>query len=227
MCSAGLVHASRTRAKCASGADDHGVSAQAPQPEPQDTLVLRAYAFAEAAHRGQRRKDDRAFIAHPVRVARLLAARGYDEEVVAAALLHDVVEDTPVTLDDVREHFGARVAELVGCVNENPDLPLTERKRADREGVRRSPDGARAICAADKVCNVSDLHEAASDSAEQILARFAGGLDAQVKRFSAELSMLEETDTDRGLRDAMRAELGGLRTQARRRAATPRQRRTR
>ena len=189
--------------------------------------MLRAYAFAEAAHRGQRRKDDRAFIAHPVRVARLLAARGYDEEVVAAALLHDVVEDTPVTLDDVHEQFGARVAELVACVTENPDLPITERKRAYREGMRRSPDAARAICAADKVCNVSDLREAASDSAEQVLARFAGGLDAQVKRFSAELSMLEETDTDRGLRDAMRVELGALRTQARRRAATPRQRRTR
>ena len=70
--------------------------------------MLRAYAFAEAAHRGQRRKDDRAFIAHPVRVARLLAARGYDEEVVAAALLHDVVEDTPVTLDEVREQLRRR-----------------------------------------------------------------------------------------------------------------------
>jgi hypothetical protein len=127
----------------------------------------------------------------------------------------------------VREHFDERVAELVACVTEDPDLPASERKRAYREGVRKSPDAARAICAADKVCNVSDLHEAASDSADEILERFAGGLDAQVKRFSAELSMLEETGTDRGLRDAMRVELGVLRTQARRRAATPRQRRTR
>jgi guanosine-3',5'-bis(diphosphate) 3'-pyrophosphohydrolase len=205
------------------------VSAQAPQDEPQESLVLRAYAFAEAAHRGQRRKDDRAFIAHPVRVARLLAARGYDDEVVAAALLHDVVEDTPVTLNEVRERFGERVAELVACVTEDPSLPTGERKRAYREGVRKSPLAARAICAADKVCNVSDLHEAASDSADQIIARFAGGLDAQVKRFSAELSMLDESGTDRGLRDAMRVELGVLRTQARRRAAapSPRQRRTR
>jgi hypothetical protein len=74
---------------------------------------------------------------------------------------------------------------------------------------------------------MSDLREAASDRADRILARFAGGLDAQVKRFSAELSMLEESGTDRGLRDAMRVELGVLRTQARRHAATPRQRRTR
>jgi (p)ppGpp synthase/HD superfamily hydrolase len=189
--------------------------------------VRRAYAFAEAAHRGQRRKDDRAFIAHPVRVARLLAARGYDEEVVAAALLHDVVEDTSVTLSEVRERFGARVAELVAWVTEDPELPAAERKRAYREGVRHSPDAARAICAADKVCNVSDLREAASDRAEQVLERFAGGLEAQVQRFSAELSMLEESGTDRSLREAMRIELGALRTQARRRATALRQRRAR
>jgi guanosine-3',5'-bis(diphosphate) 3'-pyrophosphohydrolase len=203
------------------------VSDAAPQPGPQDTLVRRAYAFAEAAHRGQRRKDDRAFIAHPVRVARLLADRGYDEEVVAAALLHDVVEDTSVTLSEVRERFGARVAELVACVTEDPELPTAERKRAYREGVRHSPPAARAICAADKVCNVSDLREAASDDAEEVLARFDGGLDAQVQRFSAELSMLEESGTDRSLRDAMRVELGALRTQARHRAGTRRQRRSR
>ena len=176
--------------------------------------MRRAYAFAEAAHRGQRRKDDRAFIAHPVRVARLLAARGYDE-------------DTSVTLSEIRERFGARVAELVACVTEDPALPMDERKRAYRDEVRRSSDAARAICAADKVCNVSDLHEAASDSAEQVLARFAGGLDGQVKRFSAELSMLDETGTDRSLREAMRAELGALRTQARRRAGAGRRRHAR
>jgi guanosine-3',5'-bis(diphosphate) 3'-pyrophosphohydrolase len=203
------------------------VSDAAPNPGPQDTLVRRAYAFAEAAHRGQRRKDNRAFIAHPVRVARLLAARGYDEEVVAAALLHDVVEDTAVTLDEVRERFGARVAQLVAYVTEDPGLPTGERKRAYREGLRRSPDAARAICAADKVCNASDLREAASDSAEEVLARFAGGLEAQVQRFTAELSMLEESGTDRSLREAMRAELGVLRTQARRRDDVLRRRRPR
>jgi (p)ppGpp synthase/HD superfamily hydrolase len=209
------------------GPTNNGVSDRAPLDGSQDTLVRRAYAFAEVAHRGQRRKDGRAFIAHPVHVARLLAARGYDDEVLAAALLHDVVEDTLVTLSDVRERFGARVAELVACVTENPELPTGERKRAYRERVRRSPQAARAICAADKVCNLADLHEAASNSAEQVLARFAGGLDAQVKRFSAELSMLEEAGADRGLRAAMRAELGALRAQARRRSGAPRRRRAR
>jgi (p)ppGpp synthase/HD superfamily hydrolase len=201
------------------------VSGHAAQPGPQDTLVRRAYAFAEAAHRGQRRKDDRAFIAHPVHVARLLAARGYDEEVVAAALLHDVVEDTAVTLDEIRERFGARVAQLVACVTEDLALPTSERKRAYREGLRHSPSAARAICAADKVCNASDLRQAASQGDEQVLARFAGGLEAQVQRLTAELTMLEETGTDRSLREAMRAELGGLRSQALRRADARRPRR--
>ena len=161
--------------------------------------MRRAYAFAEAAHRGQRRKDGRAFITHPVRVARLLASRGYDEEVLAAALLHDVVEDTAITL------------------TEDPDLPVVERKRAYRDALRRSPHAARAICAADKVCNLADLHEAASSGTEQVLARFHGGLDGQVELHSDALSMLEETDADRALREAMRAELGALRAQARRR----------
>ena len=222
---AALEQASRRRPRRASEAEHWSVSDAAPQPGPQDTLVRRAYAFAEAAHRGQRRKDDRAFIAHPVHVARLLAAHGYDEEVVAAALLHDVVEDTPVTLTEIRKSFGARVAQLVECVTEDPELPTPERKLAYREGLRRSPDAARAICAADKVCNASDLRQAASRGDEEVLARFAGGLEAQVQRLTAELTMLEESGTDRSLREAMRAELGGLRTQARRQADTRRRRR--
>ena len=117
------------------------------------------------------------------------------------------------------------MAQLVEWVTENPALPTLERKRAYREGLRRSPDAARAICAADKVCNASDLRQAASQDDEQVLARFAGGLEAQVQRLSAELTMLDESGTDRSLREAMRAELGGLRTQARRRAATRRGRR--
>jgi (p)ppGpp synthase/HD superfamily hydrolase len=197
---------------------------EVPSPAgPQDTLVRRAYAFAEAAHRGQRRKDGHAFIAHPVRVARLLASRGYDDEVLAAALLHDVVEDTPVTLAVVRAQFGPRVADLVAWVTENPALPTGERKRAYRDRLRRSPQAARAICAADKLCNLADLSEAARNDSDEVLAQFDGGLEAQVKHHSAALSMLEETGSDRSLRDAMRIELGALRAQAHRRACAPRQ----
>jgi (p)ppGpp synthase/HD superfamily hydrolase len=179
-------------------------------------LVRHAYAFAEHAHRGQRRKDGQAYISHPVRVARLLAERGYREEVLAAALLHDVVEDTPVTIPEVRQAFGARVAELVACVSEDMSLPGPERKRAYREQVRVGPADARAICAADKVCNLDDLRVTAASGDQVALQRFHGGLHAQAQRFTAELDMLCEAGADPRLTDALRRGVAALRAEARR-----------
>jgi (p)ppGpp synthase/HD superfamily hydrolase len=180
----------------------------------QAPLLREAYAFAERAHRGQRRKDGQAFIAHPVAVARLLARRGYGEEVLAAALLHDVVEDTPATLTELREVFGDRIAGLVACVSEDPTLLGAERKVAYRELVRRSPRAARAICAADKICNLTDLQSAAARGDMRTLACFHGGLDAQVARFEAELEMLDDAGADAGLRDTLRIALDALRDEA-------------
>jgi guanosine-3',5'-bis(diphosphate) 3'-pyrophosphohydrolase len=179
-------------------------------------LLRRAYAFAERAHRGQRRKDGQAYISHPVRVARLLGALGYDEDVLAAALLHDVVEDTPATLEEIRVAFGARVALLVDCVSENPALTGAERKVAYRERVRLAPRDARAICAADKVCNMEDLCVAAASDDHIALQRFHGGLHAQARRFQAELDMLTSTGIDSELVQALRSGLRALRAEARR-----------
>jgi (p)ppGpp synthase/HD superfamily hydrolase len=191
----------------------------APAPAPAlvaTPLVRHAYAFAEHAHRGQRRKDGQAYIAHPVRVARILAELGYEEDVLAAALLHDVVEDTPVTLPEIRQAFGPNVAELVGCVSEDPALVGAARKRAYREQVRVAPRGARAICAADKVCNLDDLRIAAATEDHVALQRFHGGLHAQARRFRAELEMLIEAGADAALIDALERGIRALRAEARR-----------
>jgi len=179
-------------------------------------VVRRAYVFAEHAHRGQRRKDGQAYISHPVRVARLLGALRYGEEVLAAALLHDVVEDTAVTLEDIREAFGQRVALLVDCVSEDPALPGGERKRAYHDRVRLAPRDARAICAADKVSNVEDLLLAAACDDHVALQRFHGGLHAQAQRFNAELYMLLEAGVDAQLTEALRRGIHALRAEARR-----------
>jgi (p)ppGpp synthase/HD superfamily hydrolase len=188
-------------------------AAPAPAAPP---LVRRAYAFAERAHHGQRRKDGQAYIAHPVRVARIVAGLGYGEEVLAAALLHDVVEDTPVTVARLRLAFGVHVAELVDCVSENPALCGEERKRAYRERVRTGPRGAQAICAADKVCNIEDLWLAAAAGDHVVLQRFHGGLYGQVQRFAAELQMLRGAGADPELLDALDRGIVALRAQARR-----------
>jgi (p)ppGpp synthase/HD superfamily hydrolase len=179
-------------------------------------LVRRAYAFAERAHSGQRRKDGQAYIFHPVRVARLLASHGYDAEVVAAALLHDVVEDTQATLEEIRVAFGPRVALLVHCVSEEPGLTGAERKAAYRERIRLAPRDAGAICAADKVCNLADLRAAAASDDHVTLQRFHGGLHAQVQRFQAELQVLAAKGVDARLTEALRSGVRALRDEARR-----------
>jgi (p)ppGpp synthase/HD superfamily hydrolase len=187
-----------------------------PPPLTGTPLVRRAYAFAECAHRGQRRKDGQAYISHPVRVARILAGLGYDEDVLAAALLHDVVEDTPATLAEIHQAFGPRVALLVDAVSEDPALTGDARKVAYRERVRLAPRDAQAICAADKVCNLDDLRLAAVTEDHVALQRFHGGLHGQARRFDAELRMLVEAGVDTALTDAMRRGIEQLRAQARR-----------
>ena len=135
---------------------------------------------------------------------------------LAAGLLHDVVEDTPVTLPEVRQAFGTRVALLVDCVSEDMSLPGPERKLAYREAVRVGPAEARAICAADKVCNIEDLRVTAASGDHVALQRFHGGLHAQAQRFTAELEMLLDAGADAGLTDALRRGVAALQAEARR-----------
>src|SRR4051812_27847566 len=85
--------------------------------------VTDAVAFAAHWHARQQRESDAApFLLHPLEVAALLSGRGYDDDVVAAGLLHDVVEKTDATLDDVRSRFGERTATLVAAVSEDPAI---------------------------------------------------------------------------------------------------------
>jgi GTP pyrophosphokinase len=79
-------------------------------------LIKRAYHLAEAAHKSQQRSSGDAYITHPLAVAGILAETKLDAPTIAAALLHDVAEDTQVTLDDIRQQFGAEIASLVDAV---------------------------------------------------------------------------------------------------------------
>ena len=80
-------------------------------------LISKAYDFAKLMHKGQRRKDGGLYIGHPVEVALTLAKLGFDENVVSAALLHDVVEDCDCSLETIVQEFNKKVAEMVDCVS--------------------------------------------------------------------------------------------------------------
>lgn len=123
--------------------------------------LIRAVHFAADQHRDQRRKGVEAspYINHPIAVAELIASLSgeNDVEILQAAVLHDIVEDTEVEMPEVRERFGDGVAALVAEVTDDEAESWGGRKEAQ---VRRAPDlsrGAKLIRIADKICNVFDV----------------------------------------------------------------------
>jgi guanosine-3',5'-bis(diphosphate) 3'-pyrophosphohydrolase len=124
-------------------------------------LLLRALAFAAHKHRDQRRKDAEAspYINHPIALAEVLAREGgiTDIEVLAAALLHDTIEDTDTTIDELRGEFGERIAGIVVEVTDDTELPKADRKRLQIEHSAALSAGARLVKLADKICNLRDV----------------------------------------------------------------------
>jgi GTP pyrophosphokinase len=100
-------------------------------------LVTRAFSFAAAAHEGQQRRSGSDFIEHPAGVARICAELRLDEQTIAAALLHDVVEDTDTDIDDVRAEFGDEVARLVEGVTKLTRISFQSREQAEAENYRK------------------------------------------------------------------------------------------
>ena len=99
-------------------------------PDVDRSLLGRAFRFAAAAHDGQQRRSGEDFIHHPYGVALILASLKLDEETIAAALLHDVVEDTETTLDEVKEEFGEEIAKLVDGVTKLTRVQFQSREQA-------------------------------------------------------------------------------------------------
>lgn len=128
-------------------------------------LVMKAADFAARAHVDQRRKGKAGepYIGHPIEVAALVAEAGADPEVVAAALLHDVVEDCGVSLDELREAFGSRVAALVAEVTDDKSLPKQRRKDLQVEHAAHASPDAQRIKLADKTSNVRALKASPPD----------------------------------------------------------------
>ncbi|MDQ6833318.1 MAG: HD domain-containing protein, partial [Chloroflexota bacterium] len=98
------------------------------------SLVTRAYTVATDAHAGVERKSGEPYITHPVAVATILAEMQMDAETIAASLLHDVPEDTTITLDDIRNQLGEKVARLVDGVTKLKRIEWV----SDREDVARA-----------------------------------------------------------------------------------------
>ena len=122
--------------------------------------VLSAATFAAERHRDQRRKGKHAspYINHPLALASLLAERGErDPTLLMAALLHDTVEDTATSFEDIERAFGREVADIVREVTDDKTLGKAERKRLQIEHATRLSRAAKLVKLADKICNLRDV----------------------------------------------------------------------
>ena len=123
-------------------------------------LIVRAAVYAAEKHKYQRRKgfNQVPYINHPLKVADLLINCGEeDADVIIAAILHDVIEDTDATLDELSEKFGSLASQLVLELTDDKELPIAERKELQVQNSHTLSVSAKKIKIADKICNISDI----------------------------------------------------------------------
>lgn len=131
------------------------------QGDESTDLILRAVAFAAHKHRDQRRKDKHAspYINHPIALAKVLWEEGAvrDPMVIATALLHDTLEDTETSWQELRGEFGDEIADLVAEVTDVKWLKSDVRKRLQISRAAHSTERAKLVKLADKICNLRDM----------------------------------------------------------------------
>lgn len=137
-------------------------------------MVKRAVEFAKKAHEGQFRKGTkRPYIIHPMEVSDIVATMTEDEELIAAALLHDTVEDCEgITGDVIRQEFSDRVADLVLQESEDKSKTWMERKGATIEHLKVAPREVQMIALGDKLSNMRDIDRDYPECGEELWQRF-------------------------------------------------------
>jgi (p)ppGpp synthase/HD superfamily hydrolase len=170
--------------------------------------VAEAYAFARGAHREQRRESDAAqFIIHPLEVASLLHNTGHREDLVAAGVLHDTVEESGATIGEIAARFGPEITRIVAAMTEDAAIAdFDQRKAALRRQIADAGPDATAVYAADKVAKVRELRNRATRG-EDVLDPGVESARAKLEHYQASLSMLEQITPEHPLVRQLRFEL--------------------
>ncbi len=144
------------------------------RPEEDIVLIRKAYDFSEQQHKGQLRKSGELYLAHPLEVAILLAEMRLDATAIAAGLLHDAVEDTSVTVDEIKAEFGEQIAHIVEGVTKISKIDFASSEEAQAENVRKMVlammDDIRVILIklADRLHNMRTLRFLSEDRQQKI-----------------------------------------------------------
>jgi (p)ppGpp synthase/HD superfamily hydrolase len=189
----------------------------------RSALVADALELAREAHAGQVRNGSGGmpYIEHPQAVAALLAEHGFGDEVLAAALLHDVVEDSETTVEELQRRFGEPVAGLVSTLSDDESIAdYRERKEEHRGRVAAADGDAFAIYGADKLTNVTMLRRTYAEQGEAVGDEFNVPLDLKLEVWDADRELLSREAPELPFLAELGAELSRFR--ADRAAAAPR-----
>jgi (p)ppGpp synthase/HD superfamily hydrolase len=171
-------------------------------------LTSAAAAYAERKHAGQHRSDGTPFIQHPLEVAMLLYHAGAADHVIAAGLLHDVIEKAAVSPSELRTRFGPGITGLVLAVSDDDSIGgYSARKAALRHQVAGAGEEALTLFAADKLSKLRELHrETVVDPA----ARIRGSRARRLRHYQRSLALLQERLPESSLVRDLRDELASL-----------------
>ena len=162
-------------------------------------LIDYAIYFATRAHNGQKRKSDKEvdMIFHPYTVAMMIQRAGGSDEAVIAGLLHDVVEDTPYNLYDIKNEFGDNIASVVSEVSEKKELEWEERKQEAMDRIKTASIDGKLVECADKISNLETMYNLYEEIGDEIWNSFKRPKDKQ-KWYYTEMykAVIENTTED-------------------------------
>ncbi len=187
-------------------------------------LVRDALAAARDAHAGQIRNGSggASYIEHPLAVADLLAEHGFAEETLAAALMHDVVEESDTSVGEIGARFGESIGDLVDALTDEEEIEDYERrKEAHRARVEAAGPEALAIYAADKLANIRALRGVYAEEGEAIGEELKAPLDVKVAVWEADVELLRRETPELAFLSELEDQLAGLRADRAAAAGTP------
>lgn len=164
--------------------------------------LQRAVNLAIQAHSGQVRKGKFVvpYVTHPLTVGLILAKIGADEDVIVAGILHDSIEDTDVTKEDIQKEFGDEVAQMVDDVTEqDKSLPWHERKNLALEHIPHMNHGSLLVKSADLLHNLTDITQDYKKEGDGIFERFHASKKEQLERYEKLIMVIDTVWTENPL----------------------------
>lgn len=155
-------------------------------------MIDKAFLFALKAHENQFRKNGVPYICHPFYVSMVLAKNGASDDLICAGLLHDTVEDTSTSYEDLKANFNDTIADIVSFDSEDKRLSWEKRKQMIIDSLRDTDnrDYQMLICA-DKLSNISDIEKDLEKDGDVVWSRFHRGKDLQAKFYKDLVEVLE------------------------------------